>query len=126
VSVEVRIIWYQSQGSKIRFTILLSFVSCYHLILFHLCSLFLILVIILSCFVCIDCSLFLFCFVHQVKKKKIKKEKRKKRETKKKKVLLKQQILSFIVLIKVNFSLNRDFSSFFSFSQKNLIFVIFL
>jgi len=58
VSVEVRIIWYQSQGSKIRFTILLSFVlsylvlfvfiilcSCYHPILFCLCSLFLILVL---------------------------------------------------------------------------------
>jgi len=86
VSVEVRIIWYQSQGSKIRFTILLSFVSCYHLILFHLCSLFLILVIILSCFVCIDCSLFLFCFVHQVKKKKLKKKKEKRERRKKKSV----------------------------------------
>ena len=40
VSIEVRIIWYQSTGSKISFLSLLSFVSCYHPILFLLCSLF--------------------------------------------------------------------------------------
>ena len=30
MSIEVRIIWYQSTGSKISFLSLLSFVSCYH------------------------------------------------------------------------------------------------
>ena len=45
VSIEVRIIWYQSTGSKISFLSLLSFVSCYHPILFLLCSLFLILIL---------------------------------------------------------------------------------
>ena len=45
MSIEVRIIWYQSIGSKIRFTIPLSFLSCYHLFLFLLCSLFLALVL---------------------------------------------------------------------------------
>ena len=40
VSIEIRIIWYQSTGSKISFLSLLSFVSCYHPILFLLCSLF--------------------------------------------------------------------------------------
>ena len=30
VSIKVRIIWYQSTGSKISFLSLLSFVSCYH------------------------------------------------------------------------------------------------
>jgi hypothetical protein len=79
MSVEVRIICYRSQGSKIQFTIILSFVSCYRPILFRLCSLFLVLVIILSCSVCVHCSLFLFCFVHQVKKKR-KKKKEKDRE----------------------------------------------
>jgi hypothetical protein len=74
MSVEVRIIWYQSQGSKIRFKILLSFVSCDHLILFRLCSLFLILVIILSCSVCIHCSV---CFVSCTKLKNKKEEKQK-------------------------------------------------
>ena len=49
--VGVRIIWYQSLGSKIRFIILLSFVSCYHPILFH---------------VYVYYSLFLFWVVHQV------------------------------------------------------------
>jgi hypothetical protein len=63
MSVEVHIIWYQSQGSKIRFTILLSFVSCYHLILFRLFSLFIVLVIILSCSVSVHYSLFWFYFV---------------------------------------------------------------
>jgi hypothetical protein len=47
VLIEVRIIWYQSLGFKIRFTILLPFVSCYHPILFLLCSL--ILVFVLYC-----------------------------------------------------------------------------
>ena len=45
ISIEVRIIWYQSLGSKIRFIILLPFVSCYHPILFRLCSLFLVFVL---------------------------------------------------------------------------------
>jgi hypothetical protein len=45
VSIEVRVIWYQSLGSKIKFTILLPFVSCYHPILFLLCSLFLVIVL---------------------------------------------------------------------------------
>ena len=45
VSIEVRIIWYQSTGSNISFTTLLSFVSCYHPILFLLCSLFLVLIL---------------------------------------------------------------------------------
>ena len=45
VSIEVRIIWYQSTGSKISFLSLLSFVSCYHPILFLLCSLFLVLIL---------------------------------------------------------------------------------
>jgi hypothetical protein len=62
-------------GSKIRFTIFLSFVSCYHLILFCLCSLFPVLVIILSCFVCVKYSFFLFCLVNQVKKKRKEKKK---------------------------------------------------
>ena len=39
MSIEVRIIWYQSTGSKISFLSLLSFVSN-HPILFILCSLF--------------------------------------------------------------------------------------
>ena len=43
VSIEVRIIWNQSIGSKISFLSLLSFISCYHPILFLLCSLFLVL-----------------------------------------------------------------------------------
>ena len=30
MSIEVRIIWYQSTDSKISFLSLLSFVSCYH------------------------------------------------------------------------------------------------
>ena len=30
MSIKVRIIWYQSTGSKISFLSLLSFVSCYH------------------------------------------------------------------------------------------------
>ena len=45
VWIEVRIIWYQSTCFKIRFTIPLSFVSCYHPILLILCSLFLALVL---------------------------------------------------------------------------------
>ena len=45
VSVEVRIIWYQSTVSKISFLSLLSFVSCYHPILFLLCSLFFVLIL---------------------------------------------------------------------------------
>ena len=45
VLIEIRIIWYQSTGSKIKFTIPLSFVSCYHHILFRLCSLFLVLIL---------------------------------------------------------------------------------
>ena len=44
VSIGVRIIWYQSTGSKISFLTLLSFVS-YHPILFLLCSLFFILIL---------------------------------------------------------------------------------
>ena len=44
VSIEVRIIWYQSTGSKISFLSLLSFVS-YHPILFPLCSLFFVLIL---------------------------------------------------------------------------------
>jgi cytoskeletal protein RodZ len=80
--------------------------------------------------------------MHQVKKKKKKnnkKEKEKERDVKKKKqkeknkrekkerekkVLLKQHILSFIVLIKVNFFFNRDFCSF-SFSRKKIRFMSF-
>ena len=45
VSIEVCIIWYQSTGSKISFLSLLSFVSCYHPILFLLCSLFFVLIL---------------------------------------------------------------------------------
>ena len=45
VSIEVRIIWYQSTGSKISFLSLLSFVSYYHPILFFLCSLFFVLIL---------------------------------------------------------------------------------
>ena len=45
VSIEVRIIWYQSTGSKISFLSLLSFVSFYHPILFLLCSLFFVLIL---------------------------------------------------------------------------------
>ena len=45
VSIEVRIIWYQSTGSKISFLSILSFVSCYHPILFLLCSLFFVLIL---------------------------------------------------------------------------------
>ena len=44
VSIGVRIIWYQSIGSKISFLSLLSFVS-YHPILFLLCSLFFVLIL---------------------------------------------------------------------------------
>ena len=45
VSIEIRIIWYQSTGSKISFLSLLTFVSCYHPILFLLCSLFFVLIL---------------------------------------------------------------------------------
>ena len=45
VSIEVRIIWYQSTGSKISFLSLLSFVSCYHPILFLSCYLFFVLIL---------------------------------------------------------------------------------
>ena len=45
VSIGVRIIWYQSTGSKISFLSFLSFVSCYHPILFLLCSLFFVLIL---------------------------------------------------------------------------------
>ena len=45
VSIEVYIIWYQSTGSKISFLSLLTFVSCYHPILFLLCSLFFVLIL---------------------------------------------------------------------------------
>jgi hypothetical protein len=65
ISIEIRIIWYQSLGSKIRFTILLPFVSCDHPILFFFCVLY---------------SLSLFCIVHQVKIVH-QVQKRKKRET---------------------------------------------
>jgi hypothetical protein len=65
VSVEDRIIWYQSLALKSG----LPFVSCYHSIFFRFCSLFLILC---------------FCVVHQVEKKKKKK--------KKKRVILKHQV----------------------------------
>ena len=44
MSIEVRIIWYQSTGSKISFLSLLSFVS-YHPILFLLCFLFFVLIL---------------------------------------------------------------------------------
>jgi predicted membrane protein len=67
-SIEVRIIWYQNLGSKIRFTILLPFVSCCHPILFLLYSLFLVFV----------------CIVHQVQKKKKKKKKRRPKKKNKK------------------------------------------
>jgi cytoskeletal protein RodZ len=51
------------------------------------------------------------------KEREIQKEKEKReREKREKNVLLKQQILSFTVLIKVNFFLNRDFCNF-SFSK---------
>jgi hypothetical protein len=119
MSVEVRIIWYQSQGSKIRFKILLSFVSCDHLILFRLCSLFLILVIILSCSVCIHCSLFLFCFVHQVKVFFKKKKEKKKRcywsNIYYHSLYLSKLIFSWIVTFVVSVSL-----------KTNMIFVLFL
>ena len=45
VSIEGCIIWYQSTGFKICFLSLLSFVSCYHPILFLLCSLFFVLIL---------------------------------------------------------------------------------
>ena len=45
VLIEVHIISYQSTGSKISFLSLLSFVSCYHPILFLLCSLFFVLIL---------------------------------------------------------------------------------
>ena len=84
-------------GSKIRFTILLPFVSCYHSILLRLYSLFIVLVL---------------CRAPSWKKKK------------EKGVILKQQILSFTVLLKVNLFLNRDFCSFSSLKKKkNLIFL---
>jgi hypothetical protein len=85
-------------GSKIRFTILLPFVSCYHSILFRLCSLFLVL-----------------CFVLCTKLKKKKK--------KGDKLILKQQILSFTILLKVNLFLNRDFCSFSSLKKKKKIMI---
>jgi hypothetical protein len=43
--IEVRVIWYQSLCSKIKFTILLPFVSCCLPILFLLFSLFLVFVL---------------------------------------------------------------------------------
>jgi len=83
VLVKVRIIWYQSQGSKIRFTILLPFVlsyhvpfvfiihcSYYHPILFRLGSLFII--------------LDLFRAPSKKKKKRTKKKKKVKKREKKK------------------------------------------
>ena len=82
-------------GSKIRFTILLPFISCYHSIFFRLCF--------------IPCSCFVLCT--KLKKKRKKKE-----------VILKQQILSFY-LLKVSLFLNCDFCSFRSLEKKkNLIF----
>jgi large-conductance mechanosensitive channel len=76
-------------GSKIRFTILLPFVSCYHSIFFPFVFF-------------ISCSL--FCIVHQVEKKKKKKKKKGKKKkvilkhrVEKKEVILKQQILSKLI-----------------------------
>jgi hypothetical protein len=67
MSVEVRIIWYQSQVLKSG---LLSFYLLF-------------LIVILSCSVCVHYSVFLFCFVHQVKKKKKVKEMLEKKEKEK-------------------------------------------
>jgi phosphotransferase system glucose/maltose/N-acetylglucosamine-specific IIC component len=81
VLIEVRIIWYQSLGSKIRFIIILPFVSCHQPILFLLSSLFLVFVFVL-CTKLKSCTRF-----RRGKKKKKKniKKKKKKRETSQKK-----------------------------------------
>ena len=99
VSIEVRIIWYQSLALKSG----LPFVSCYLSIFFRFCSY----------------SIF-FVFVLCTKWKK--KEKRRSDTEapswkKKREVILKQQILSFY-LLKVTLFLNCDFSSFSSLKQK--------
>ena len=100
VSIEVRIIWYQSLALKSG----LPFVSCYHSIFFRLCSLFPVLV---------------FCCAPSWKKKK--KKKKGKGDTEapswKKEVILQQQILSFY-LLKVTLFLNCDFCSFSSLKKK--------
>ena len=81
MSIEVHIIWYQSTGSKISFLSLLSFVSCYHLILFLLCSLFLVLI--------------LWCALGQNRAPSSQKKKRlQKRNRKQKKILFVVSILS--------------------------------
>jgi fucose permease len=84
--IEVRIIWYQSLGSKIKFTIILPFVCCYHPILFLLYSLFLVFI--------------LYCAPSSKKEKKKKKtsqkEKRKKKERRHKK---KKKVFSGVLFL---------------------------
>jgi hypothetical protein len=93
VLVEVRIIWYQSQVLK-------AGLQSFYLLF---------VVIILSCSICVHYSLFLFCFVHQVKKQN--------------KVILKKNILSFTIHIKVIFFFNRKFCSFSSLKKSDFYYL---